>query len=101
MPPQSIASWETFTANLADIRLVTGMHPTVSLQIMLPAKGTWADTASKRFELRMGSKMGFEVVGTVLGKGLVAVGIGACGNTVEVDACVHGVAEGVDHVGCV
>lgn len=99
--PERVTSRETFAANLADVRLVSGMNPAVPLQIVLARKGTRADGTGERFELRVRAKVGFEVVGAVLGKSLVAVGIGAFGDSVNVDACVHGVAEGVDHIGCV
>lgn len=101
MPPERITSGEAFTANLANIWLVTRMNSAVPLEIVLTREGAWADGTCEWLELRVRAEMRFEVVRAVLGESLVAVGIRAFGNTVDVDASVHGVAKGVDHVACV
>lgn len=98
MPSQRIASRESFAADLANVRLVSGMHSAVTLEIVLAGEGAWTDGAGERLELRVRTQMSLEVVRAVLGKRLVAVRVGAFGDAVDIDACVHRVSKRVDHV---
>lgn len=74
------------------------MDTAVTLKIVFARKSARADGASKRFELRVRAKVSLEIVRAVLGKALVAVGIRALCDAIDVDACVHGVSKRVDHI---